>query len=327
MKRFMILFLFVFASTSLLAQADETFFRDLTEKYANQDGFSASLITDDMFDLYLKKRKIEDSSPVYKALEDLNSVLVASQSKFSGTQVNSNKQEENSSTAKVHDFILEHYKNEKYTLFKTEKTMGEDVKVYLKKNQGIIQSLALITHSSVSTQLVELNGDIDLKTLSELSQALNLRGLENLYKINNSSRAPYGLNYPGTRYSEEYQRVMLLKQREMIEKQRQMTEKQRQMTERQARLTREEQAKIEAYSKQMAEKQMQMAEKYREMAEKYQRTPIFLSTPGDTNTVYFLNGKTVKAKEIKELDPNDIESIDIKKGKKEDEKIISIKTK
>ncbi len=69
-------------------------------------------------------------------------------------------------------------------MFKTEKRMGEDVKVFLKKNQDKIKSLALITNSSASTNLVELNGDIDLSTVAELNNTLNLRGLENLYKIN-----------------------------------------------------------------------------------------------------------------------------------------------
>jgi hypothetical protein len=85
---------------------------------------------------------------------------------------------------------------------------------------------------------------------------------------------------------------------------------------------------IEERARAQAEKQMQMAEKYREMAEKYQREPIFLNYPGDTNSVYFINGKKAKAKEIKELDKEQIESIEITKPKKTNDKTtIKIKTK
>ena len=71
-----------------------------------------------------------------------------------------------------------------------------------------------------------------------------------------------------------------------------------------------------------------MAEKYREMAEKYQRQPIFLNYPGDTSTVYYINGKKVKADEIKKLGKDEIKSIEVKKAEKEDEKTtIKIKTK
>ena len=93
-------------------------------------------------------------------------------------------------------------------------------------------------------------------------------------------------------------------------------------------LTEEQQAKIEAHAKEMVEKQMQMAEKYREMAEKYQRQPIFLSYPGDTNTVYYLDGEKIEAKKIKEIDKDKIERIEvINADKKDDKTTIRIKTK
>jgi hypothetical protein len=53
-----------------------------------------------------------------------------------------------------------------------------------------------------------------------------------------------------------------------------------------------------------------------------------LNYPGDTNSVYFINGKKAKAKEIKELDKEQIESIEITKPKKTNDKTtIKIKTK
>lgn len=35
--------------------------------------------------------------------------------------------------------------------------------------------------------MVEINGDIDLSNVASLSKAINLKGLENLYKLDNSS--------------------------------------------------------------------------------------------------------------------------------------------
>ncbi len=100
------------------------------------------------------------------------------------------------------------------------------------------------------------------------------------------------------------------------------------MFERQGVFTTEQRAAIEDQARASAEKQMQMAEKYREMAEKYGREPIFINYPGDTNTVYYIDGKKVKAKEIKDLDKGKIESVEIKKPEKAHEKTtIRIKTK
>jgi hypothetical protein len=212
----------------------------------------------------------------------------------------------------LQEFILEYYKKNNYSLFKTEKRMGEDVKVYINKKQDKIVSLALVTNSSLSTNLVELQGNVDLKTVSELSKALNLKGLENLYKLDNNS--PYYGSAVGTAYSKERIEEIVARQREQFERQRNLTDEQRE--------------KIELQTQEMVQKQMQMAEKYREMAEKYQREPIFLSYPGDTNTVYYINGKKAKAKEIKEMDKEKIESIEVKKADKKDDKTtIRIKTK
>jgi hypothetical protein len=302
-----LLFFFAFAGS---AQQPKNLFQELTETYASKDGFSASMLSSDMFDLYLKKRNLDETSPVSEALKKLDFIMVVSQSnlmaKIAPTTAES-KENENP----LHKRMLDYYQKNNYTLFKTKNRMGEDVKVYLKKNQDKIESLALITSSSASTNLVELKGDIDLKTVADLNSALNMRGLENLNKLNGSSA--YGF-YPGTGYSPEKIEEMVARQREQFEKQRNLTEEQRMVIEERARA--------------QAEKQMQMAEKYREMAEKYQREPIFLNYPGDTNSVYFINGKKAKAKEIKELDKEQIESIEITKPKKTNDKTtIKIKTK
>lgn len=320
MKRTILIMLVVFFTFPVLAQQQNTFFEQLTEKYANKDGFSASMITKDMFDLYLKKKNIDKESPVFEALKNLNKILVVSQNSFSGKIIGASagvalqNEPKDNLVNELHETILNHYKTDGYTLLKTEKRMGEDVKVYLRKNQDIIESLALVTGSENSTSLIELQGDIDLAAVADLNQALNLRGLENLYKINNSGNFGYSGNTGYVTVDKQKIEEMVARQRELFEKQRNLTDEQREKIELQAQL--------------QAEKQMQMAEKYREMAERYQREPIFLNYPGDTNTVYFIDGKKVNAKEIKELNKEKIESVEIKKSGKDDDKTtIKIKTK
>ena len=313
MKRIMFLMLVIVLSLPALAQQTKNLFDELTTKYADQEGFSASMLTRDMFDLYIKKRNVDETSPVFDALKKLDYITVISQSKFfvEAAQPSGGKIADDGKNP-LYETILEHYSKNGYTLFKTEKRLGEDVKVYLMKNQDKIVSLALITNSSSATNLVELQGDIDLKTVAELNKALNLKGLENLYKLGNND--VFGVVSAGVAISPERIEEMVARQREQFERQRNLTEEQRAAIEDQARAT--------------AEKQLQMAEKYREMAEKYRREPILLNYPGDTNTVYFIDGKKVKAKEIKELDKEKIESIEIKKPEKVNDKTtIRIKTK
>jgi hypothetical protein len=309
-----IFLIIMIALLSVPTRAQKDLFGNLTAKYADKDGFSASRITNDMFDLYIKRRNIEQDSPVYEALKNLDNILVVSQSGFfSRRGVNPDSALQNADVKAIHQDILKHYENNNYTLFKTEKQMGEEVKVYLKKNRDKIESLALVTNSGMATNLVELQGEnIDLSTVSELNKALNLRGLENLYKINNAGHRGFYVPAPEVP-SEAHIREMVEKQRELIEKQHHLTDEQRQKIEIQARV--------------MADKQREMAEKYREMADKYHRQPIFLSAPGDSTT-YYVDGKKVDAEEVKNISPEDIESVEVKKAKgKNDKTTIRITTR
>lgn len=313
MKRLTFLLLAALFVAPAIAQNTNELFNQLTEKYADTEGFSANLLTADMFDLYVKKRNIEETSPVFDALKKLDRIMVVSQSKFytavgqpsTGVETKTEKDE-------IYAAMMEHYKKGGYTLFKTEKRMGEDLKVYIRKNQDKIESLALVTHSNMATNLVELQGTIDMKTVAELNKAMNLKGLENLGKIENNSPS-YGFA-TGSYFSTEKLEELAARQRELAEKKLSYTDEQRAAFEEQAKLS--------------AEKQMQLANKYREMAEKYGREPIFLSYPGDTNTVYYIDGKKVKSKEIKELNKEKIQGIEITQpDKKGDKTTVRITTK
>ncbi|WP_340113313.1 DUF4252 domain-containing protein [Maribellus mangrovi] len=315
MRQLILMVLLIGISITVQSQNVEGFFKQLTTNYADQDGFSASMLSSDMFDLYMKKKDLDKDSEVAAALKNLDNILVVSQSKFGNAYAAFNEQAgagvktSKPDLGKLHIDILAHYNTGDYTLLKTEKRMGEDVKVYLKKRNGEINSLALVTNSNTATSLVELDGKIDLANVASLSKAMNLRGLENLYKIDNKS--PYGAYEP---YIDE----------ERIE---QMAVQARVMAERQAALSDKQMQEIQEQAEMQAQKQMEMAEKYREMAEKYGRQPIFLNYPGDS-TEYYLNGKKVDAEKIKELEKETIQTIDVKKDEKNSEiTIVRIITK
>ncbi len=318
MKR-IIIYVFIFVSSlPALAQNNVSFFEQLTNQYSDKEGFSASMITKDMFDLYLKKKNVDRESPAFEAIKNLTKIMVVSQSNLNSTwstftrDEKPEKKEKDPPSDELNQKILTHYKNGEYTLLKTEKRMGEEVKVYLKRAQDKIVSLAVLTISSVNTSLVELQGDINLAAVADLNNALNLRGLENLYKINNSSNVVYfGQNnvyIPKGKIEE-----MAAHQKELLERQQSFSDEQRAKYQ--------EQIGVQEY------RQLEMAQKYREMADRYQRRPIFLNYPGDS-TIYYLNGKKVNVDEIKELDNSKIKTMEINKAEKEGDKTtIRIKTK
>lgn len=318
MKKLVVFVLMMGIIFPVLAQQSQSLFEQLTEKYANQDGFSASMLSSDMFDLYLKKKNIDENSELAKALESLDNILVISQNRFGSAEAaffdgEKPGKKEKSDEPELFEDIIKHYKQNGYTLLKTEKRMGEEVKVYLQRNDGLITALALITNSSRSTSLVELDGDIDLANVADLNKALNLRGLENLYKIDNSAPGYFAGagNFPGFEFDEARLAEIEARAREMAET---------------ASLSEEQIAKIEKQAQMQFEKQRELAEKQRELAEKYGRQPIFLTTPGDTNTVYYIDGKKVKSDKVKELlKNNEVERIE--KTDENGKTVIKIETK
>ncbi|GAP69773.1 hypothetical protein BA6E_121224 [Bacteroidales bacterium 6E] len=292
-------------------------FGSLTGKYANQEGFSATHLTNDLFDLYLKKKQVEPGSAVYETLKKLNRITVISQNSF-GAQENQGKMKETLSA--VQDEIMNYYKDPAFSLLKTENRMGEVIKVYLKKNGDKVNTLSMVSSSPTRLTMVELSGDIDLTRVSDISGALNVRGLENLNKINGTSNT---FVFQGVDMNQlEDQRIFWeqysdnLKDLpypqmniEMLRRQKELTEKHNEMTE----------------------KHREIVIKQQELANKYGRQPIFLSTPGDTNVVYYINDKKVDSEKFKSINPEDIESVSVikaeqgKKNKKSEIRIITRK--
>ena len=291
-------------------------FGSLTGKYANQEGFSATHLTNDLFDLYLKKKQVEPGSAVYETLKKLNRITVVSQNSF-GSPENQGKMKETLSA--VQDEIVNYYKDPAFSLLKTENRMGEVIKVYLKKSGEKVSTLSMISSSPTRLTMVELAGDIDLSKVSDISGALNVRGLENLNKIN------------GTSNTFVFQGMDMLNQ---LEDQRIFWEMNPENMENLSNMNIEMRIKnreLADKQREMAEKHREMAEKQREMAIRYGRQPIFLSTPGDTNVVYFINDKKVDSEKIKSMNPEDIESVSVikaeqgKKNKKSEIRIITRK--
>ena len=129
--------LVLFISLPAFAQKTENFFEQLTDKYSDKDGFSASMITKDMFDLYLKKKNVDSESSVYEAIKNLDKIMVVSQGNFNGGYINiagvniengKPDKEKEEQENELLETILNHYKTGGYTLLKTEKRMGEEVK-------------------------------------------------------------------------------------------------------------------------------------------------------------------------------------------------------
>ncbi len=293
------IFLFSTLLLTAFSLAGQDLFTSLTDKYSGKEGFSATTLTRDMFDLYLRKKQVEPDSPVYETLKKLNNILVVSQSSFSPEKTDD---EAAGAVPEIQSAILSHYKARSFTLFRTENRMGEDLKVYIKKSGEKVEALALVTASPTRVVLVELTGDIDLANVSDLNNALNIRGLENLDRINGPS------GYPAMwRFDSDSNFPLSEDQKTQLQ----------QLEEQMKTLKEHRGQELIIRQKELYERQRETAERHRELAEKYRRHPIILSNPGDTNIVYIIDGKKSDVKEMRKLDPDRISTIEVIKSDRE----------
>lgn len=293
--------LIIIAAILISPVSGQELFKTLVDKYSNKDGFSAVQLSKDMFDLYLKKKNIDAKDPVFEVVNNLENILVITQ--VMGA-------EKDDVLKGIQTEILDYYKKKGMTLFKTEKKSGYDLKIYIEKNKEGVSSLGLVNLSDLSLTLIEINGVIDLTSIASLNKAFNIRGLDALRKIDDSGNyfiSPdlSSFNIPDIRFE--------------------LSEERRKEIEESMKKAREE---MKTRQKEMEFHQKEMLEHEKDFAGKYNRYPIFLGGNSDS-TVYYINGKISTKNDYKELDPDKIEEIEVKKEKKNDKSIgiINITTK
>lgn len=291
------LFLILVAAILMMPVSGQELFKTLVDKYADKDGFSAVQLSKDMFDLYLKKKNIDAKDPVYGVVNNLENILVI-------TQVKGNEKEDG--LKNIQTEIIDFYKKKGLTLFKTEKKTGNDLKIYIQKDSKGVSSLGLVNLSELSLTLIEINGIIDLTSIASLNKAFNIRGLDALRKIDDSGN--YFVNpdfssfyVPDIRY-------------ELSEERRKEIEES----------VKKAQAEMKIRQKDMEMQQKEMLGYEKEFAGKYNRFPIVLGASNDS-TVYIVDGKIVDKSEIKILNPDKIEKIEVVKESKNNKKVGVIK--
>ena len=280
MKKIVVVLLCVLLGFSAGAQS---IFDELVEKYVDVEGFSAVQLTNDMFELYMKKKNIDADDPVYDVLNDLDNMMVVSQT---FTSDNDKLREE------MKTEIRSYYQDNDYLLFKTEKNASSDLKIYIDRTDDGIKSMGLLSSNSFSVNLIEMNGAIDLSKVASLYRVLNIRGLEQLQVFDNTkSPNNFYFNY-------QFEMPDLSNYEISDERRREIEEN--------VRISQEEMRK---YQDETRKNQLEMSKRQQQLFEKYNKFPIIIKGAESKNAEYFVDDEKVDKDQILELDPERIESI------------------
>jgi hypothetical protein len=150
----------------------------LFEKYAGKEGFTSVNISSDMFKLAAGMTSEGDQTKS----KEINDIV----SQLSGMKIlvyNS----ENPKAPKI-DFVKEIEKTipiKQYSELMTVQEKGSKVRFLTRPgSNNKISEMIMIAQSEGETVLMSFTGDLDLESIGKLSKTMNMKGMENLDKLN-----------------------------------------------------------------------------------------------------------------------------------------------
>lgn len=142
---------------------------DLFEKYNGREGFTSVYISSKMFSL-LSRIDSEDQEfqNLVNRIKGIRILTIDSAKNVSGINLSSE--------------LLKKLNTSGYEELMTVKEENEEVRFMIREIGGKIAELVMITGGE-GTSIVSISGDLDLKTIADLSGKMGIEELENLEKV------------------------------------------------------------------------------------------------------------------------------------------------
>lgn len=181
MKKYtIIIILFVMALLPQMTAA-QTAIDHLYEKYAGKEGFTTINISPQMFQLLAGVNASDSSPEAQKALDAMKQLKGLKMLVY-----------EPKNPEKVQAFYEEIKRTVPVDKYMELMSVDEkDSKVQFLASQdknGKIRELLMIVHSQDETMIMSLTGLIDMKTISEISNSMNMKGMSDLKKLSEDKK-------------------------------------------------------------------------------------------------------------------------------------------
>jgi hypothetical protein len=172
MKRFLFLAVLLSMAYGIHAQS---IMDKLYDKYSGAEGFTSVFISKYMFDMFRNDHNA--SKPANDEMEQLISklncikILVTDDDPQTVAPVN------------LYNEIMKVIPSSHYKEIMVVKEKDQDIKFYVRENQGKVAELLMVIGGKDSNALISIQGDIDMKNISKLAKGMNIEGMENLDKM------------------------------------------------------------------------------------------------------------------------------------------------
>lgn len=166
-----IILILTLAIFQLLINAQNKAVDKLFEKYAGKEGFTTVLISSKMFRLFSNLET--DDEEFDDLMNSLKSIRILATDNDVELDKNIN----------FYDEIMKELKVSEYEELMVIQEKDQNVKFLIREVDGKIVELLLVSGGRDGNALISIKGDIDLKNISKLSKSMNVKGLEDLEKI------------------------------------------------------------------------------------------------------------------------------------------------
>ncbi len=181
MKKFVSrIVLIIMVSLPLITLAQKSPIDKLFEKYAGHDCFTTVNISSEMFGLFANFENNADDQD----FEDFQKMI----KQLEGLKILSFTPGIDCSSIDFYKEVLQVYPMEEYTELMVVQEKGEEVRFYVKKNNGGISELLMIAKETDEIVVLSLAGMLDMSYISKLSKSMNIHGLDKLEKIEEEER-------------------------------------------------------------------------------------------------------------------------------------------
>ena len=170
MKRILIPILLI--AFSLAGNAQNTAIDQLFDRYADKDGFTTVSISKAMFSLFASGQESKDE--FNKAVKGLESIRILAPDSAVQAQMKGK--------LNFYNEISKSFPLSQYEELMSVKEKDQVFKMLIRKKGSMIAEFLMIGGGKDNV-LICITGNIDLKSISKLSKAMDIEGMENIDKV------------------------------------------------------------------------------------------------------------------------------------------------
>ena len=148
----------------------------LFDKYGGKDGYTTVYITSKMFSMFSEAQV--DDPEFNQMMKNLKSIRILATDDNVARADNVN----------FYDEVMKSLPVDEYEELMVVQQKDQKVKFLMKEKDGKVVELLLVVGGKDDNAVIDIRGIIDMKQIARLSKAINVTGMDELQKLNDSQK-------------------------------------------------------------------------------------------------------------------------------------------